>query len=461
MPSLGLAMIVKDGAKTLRHCLASVVGVVDQIVIADTGSTDGTPELARELGAEVFDFPWQDSFAEARNSAVGKLTTDWALVLDDDEELDARARTKLPALLNNSGMGGYLVTLRNYLPVRFCEGGHAPSAQPIDAAVARAKNARSVAEFELCRLFRRHPKIYYSGRVHESVDASIHALGLELGSGNFAIHHFGHLCGSADELKEKDLLYRKLSHLKSKDRPNDSQAWTELGLVEYERFKNYSTAIECFKKALALDPKSNNVPYLSLANLYLEIRAEERALALLACVNMKGKQAGEKEQICGDAFYNLGRLRASRAAYLRALAILPCDPRILSKLGLTEVRMGLKKSGFSRLKTALKETPELVEMHDRMIKAFIVADMLPQAAEEAELVAVGFPNPATILRAAVLRAQMREWHLAQETIQRGLQLFPQDKELLDVKTELEEKMATSIHEGVLKVNAAPGLHPAM
>jgi hypothetical protein len=100
-------------------------------------------------------------------------------------------------------------------------------------------------------------------------------------------------------------------------------------------------------------------------------------------------------------------------------------------------------------------------MHDRMIKAFIVADMLPQAAEEAELVAVGFPNPATILRAAVLRAQTREWHLAQETIQRGLQLFPQDKELLDVKTELEEKMATSIHEGVLKVNAAPGLHPAM
>jgi tetratricopeptide (TPR) repeat protein len=450
MPSLGLAIIVKDGVKTLRDCLASVSSVVDQIVIADTGSTDGTPTLARELGAEVFDFPWRDSFAEARNASMRKLNTDWVLVLDDDEELDAQARTRLPALLNDSRMGGYLVTLRNYLPVRFCEGGHAPSAQPIDAAVPRAENARSVADFELCRLFRRHPKIYYGGRVHESVDASIHALGLGLGSGNFVIHHFGHLSGSADELKEKDQLYRKLSHLKSRDRPNDSQAWTELGLVEYERFKNYSTAIECFKRALVLDPKSNNVPYLSLANLYLEIRAEELVLALLACVNMKGKQAGEKEQICGDALYNLGRLKESRAAYLRALAILPRNPRILSKLGLTEVRMGLKKSGFSRLKAALKETPELVEMHDRMIKAYIVADMPPQAAEEAELVAFGFPNPATLLRAAVLRAQMQEWEPAQEIIVRGLQLFPEDQELLSVKAELAKKMGPVARGAVLK-----------
>jgi tetratricopeptide (TPR) repeat protein len=234
-----------------------------------------------------------------------------------------------------------------------------------------------------------------------------------------------------------------------------------LGLVEYERFKNYSTAIECFKRAFVLDPKSNNVPYLSLANLYLEIRAEDRALALLARVNMKGKEAGEKEQLCGDALYNLGRLKESRAAYLRALAILPRNPRILSKLGLTEVRLGLKKAGFSRLKAALKETPELVEMHDRMIKACMVADMLPQAADEAELVAMGFPNPATILRAAVLRAQLQEWNQAQEIILWGLQLFPRDQELLKVNAELEKKTMPVAHGGVLDGSASPGLHPTM
>jgi glycosyltransferase involved in cell wall biosynthesis len=101
MPSLGLAMIVKNGAKTLRQCLASVAGVTNQVVIADTGSTDGSAPLARELGANVFDFPWQDHFAQARNAAVQALTTDWVLVMDDDEELAPEARAEIPSLLGN------------------------------------------------------------------------------------------------------------------------------------------------------------------------------------------------------------------------------------------------------------------------------------------------------------------------------------------------------------------------
>src|SRR5277367_1611612 len=130
MPSLGLAMIVKNGASTLRECLAIVAGLADQIVIADTGSTDGTAPLARELGATVFDVPWQDDFSHARNAALQALTTDWALVMDDDEELDPEARAKIPSLIENAAVGGYCLTLRNYLPVRFGLGGHAPSVEP-------------------------------------------------------------------------------------------------------------------------------------------------------------------------------------------------------------------------------------------------------------------------------------------------------------------------------------------
>ena len=77
MASLGLAMIVKHSAHSLRECLGSVAGLTDEIVIADTGSTDGSPQLARDLGAKVFDFAWQDDFARARNAAPQALTTDW------------------------------------------------------------------------------------------------------------------------------------------------------------------------------------------------------------------------------------------------------------------------------------------------------------------------------------------------------------------------------------------------
>jgi glycosyltransferase involved in cell wall biosynthesis len=432
-------MIVKDGARTLRNCLASVAGLVDQIVVADTGSSDGSAQLARDLGAEVFDIPWQEDFAQARNAALRALSTEWVLVMDDDEELDPPARTKITPLLENAGVGGYLVTLRNHIPVKFGAGGHAPSIKSNDSTVPRAERARAYADFALCRLFRRHPGIYYVGRVHEHVEPRIQALGLKLAPADFVIHHFGHLCSPA-ELRAKNEFYRKLGQLKVKDNPNDPEAWVELGLQEYEQFRNYSAGIECFKKALALKPGYSSVPALSLANLYIDIHAEDRALELLSAFPMTGRAAGAKEHIRGDAFYNLGRLKEARSAYVRALTILSEDALIASKLGLTEVRLGLKKNGLARLTKALRENPEEFEVHDRMIKAYILMNMVPQAAEAAERLAIEIPNPATVLRAASIRAQLKEWKPAAEIILHGLQKFPHNQELLRAKAELGREL---------------------
>jgi len=444
MPTLGLAMIVKNGAKTLQNCLTSIAGVMDQIVVADTGSTDGTQELARSLGAQVIDHPWQDDFAEARNAAVQALTTDWALVMDDDEELDAGAREKIRPLLERANVGGYLITLRNYIPVKYGSGGHGAAAQPNVAPVPRSEGAGAYTDFALCRLFRRHPEIYYEGRVHEHVEPRIRALGLQVEPSDLIIHHFGLLVAN-DELHAKDEFYRKLGLLKLQDNPNDPQAWIEMGLQEYEQFKNYSGGIECFKRALALNPRCSNVPYLSLANLYVEIDDNNRALELLSAVPMKGREAGAKEHVRGDALYNLGRLKEARTAYLEALHILADDARIISKLGLTEVRLGMKKNGLARLGKALKTNPEMYEMHDRMIKGYIVANMMAQAAETAERLAVALPHPAMILRAASIRAQMQDAKAVEELIERGLKQFPDSAELLKAKAELKpgKKAATA------------------
>ena len=92
MPTVGLSMIVKNEAQTLAACLQSVSGVVSQIVIADTGSTDNTADIAREFGATVISVPWENHFANARNAALQLMQTDWVLVLDADEELDGEAR---------------------------------------------------------------------------------------------------------------------------------------------------------------------------------------------------------------------------------------------------------------------------------------------------------------------------------------------------------------------------------
>jgi glycosyltransferase involved in cell wall biosynthesis len=122
MASLGLSMIVKNAADTIRPCLESVHEMVDQIVIADTGCTDNTCDIAREFGATIISFPWDNNFAAARNAALKSMTTDWVLMLDADEELDADAHNHLPALLGAAGVGGYVTPIRNYMLSRFNRG---------------------------------------------------------------------------------------------------------------------------------------------------------------------------------------------------------------------------------------------------------------------------------------------------------------------------------------------------
>jgi glycosyltransferase involved in cell wall biosynthesis len=90
---------VKNEQENLQRCLASVEEVFDEIIVVDTGSTDRTKEIARELGAKVFDFEWVDSFAAARNEALSHATGDYAFWLDADDVVEPVERVKLLALL--------------------------------------------------------------------------------------------------------------------------------------------------------------------------------------------------------------------------------------------------------------------------------------------------------------------------------------------------------------------------
>ncbi len=85
--SIALAMIVKDGERSIERALRSVQPYVDRMVVVDTGSSDGTADLARDAGALVQRFTWCDDFSAARNAALEAAKADWNLVLDCDEWL--------------------------------------------------------------------------------------------------------------------------------------------------------------------------------------------------------------------------------------------------------------------------------------------------------------------------------------------------------------------------------------
>ena len=87
MPAISLCMIVRNEADVLGRCLASVRAAVDEIIIVDTGSTDGTADIARSFGAHVIPFKWIDDFAAARNASFAAATCPYILWLDADDIL--------------------------------------------------------------------------------------------------------------------------------------------------------------------------------------------------------------------------------------------------------------------------------------------------------------------------------------------------------------------------------------
>jgi tetratricopeptide (TPR) repeat protein len=438
--TLGLSMIVKNEAHTLRMCLKSVQEIVSQIVVADTGSSDGSADIAREFGATVITVPWESDFAKARNTALAAVETDWVLVLDADEELDRGSAKKIPALMKHQGVGGYLTPIRNYVPSATGRGWDR-AVQPNDSGHPRAQDAPAYFVHENCRLFRRSSEIRFLGRVHELVEHSIKAAGLKLLPSDVLIHHFGQLA-QQETRKNKAVAYLDLLRLKVQELPNEPMAWLQLGLQEYECFHQAKEPLRCFERALELQPKALQ-GWLFKGMIHLDLGNYEQALADLERVRPDAASQPFCEHLRGDALHNLGRLQESREAYLRSAKLTHGDPVVNSKLGYTEVRLGLAKQGISRLKRAMESAPDVGEIRERLMKAYIATDQLLAAGEQAEQLARIESTSKSYLRAISVWMHAKSRDRALQTLIQALRLFPEAAELQAAVSELTGHAASA------------------
>ncbi|MEF9991686.1 MAG: glycosyltransferase [Romboutsia sp.] len=115
MISISLCMIVRDEEDVIERCLKSVVGVYDELIIVDTGSTDKTKEISQKYTDNIYDFEWINDFSKARNFSFEKATKDYILWLDADEFLNEECREKLIFLKSSICTDIDIISLQTYM----------------------------------------------------------------------------------------------------------------------------------------------------------------------------------------------------------------------------------------------------------------------------------------------------------------------------------------------------------
>ncbi len=113
MASLSVILITKNEAANIRDCLESAAWA-DEIIVVDSGSTDDTVAICKELGAQVHEHDWP-GFGIQKNRALEYATKDWVLSLDADERVTPELRAELiQAMQGKSAQGFYLPRLSQF-----------------------------------------------------------------------------------------------------------------------------------------------------------------------------------------------------------------------------------------------------------------------------------------------------------------------------------------------------------
>ncbi len=311
---LSLCMIVRDNEEIIRDALTSIKPWVDEMIVVDTGSKDRTADIAKELGAKVFKFPWCDDFSAARNYSLEQATGDWLFWMDSDDTIDAKQGRKLRELVDGTHQKNVLgYVMQVHCPSRSSHGTH-----------------EDVTVVDHIKLFRNRDDLRFEHRIHEQIIPAIRRAGGDVAWTDIFVTHSG-----SDQTEEghQQKLDRdfQLLHLDLEERPDHPFVLFNLGMT-------YADA----------DQPEEAILYL---NRCLEVSSPQeshirKAYALLVSSLQRLERYAEGEEICDQGLthysddaellfrsamlhHHFGHLKEAETAY-RAILTNQSDPHFSS-----------------------------------------------------------------------------------------------------------------------------------
>lgn len=228
---LSICIITKNEQNNLDRCLHSLSEFPFELVVADTGSTDHTLEIARKYTNSVYEFAWCDDFSKAKNYVVSKASHDMVFILDSDEYVRHIHLKKLAELIQKFPEKVGRIQLYNQL-----EQGH---------------EIRESKEY-INRIFNR--KLFrYEGRIHEQI-VSANGKPYSTYLAPVTINHSGYLLSEEARVQKAQ---RNIQLLEQELKQGvDPYILSQLG-KSYYIIHNYQKATKYFGEALSfdLDPK--------------------------------------------------------------------------------------------------------------------------------------------------------------------------------------------------------------
>ena len=439
---ISLAMIVKNEGDALARCLESVKSLVDEMIIVDTGSTDGTIDIAKSFGAQVRRYKWRDDFAAARNESLNYCNGDWVLILDADEAIDRLDHEKIKNACLRPFADAYEVTNRNYMytstvrshdigSVANKPDGLKKSDKPIYSEGKELPFYADMAgSLRLAKIFN---GLAFSERIHETLGKSLVAYGKIIKPLDVVIHHYGNLY--KERLERKAPYYLELARLEADENPADVMAQFNL-LQQALVAKQWDVALKTARTSLKLTSSVHPLVYYGAGVALQQLGRHGEAIEYFDV--LLGKDPDHILAILakGVSKEALGDVDAGRGLIMKAMEKQP--DYLPARASLAELELRLKNFNAARKITldAMKISPKEPAIYNLLVKIELARNNQGQAARDAMFGLRNCPSGGEGLwhrLAAVYLIQSGDRLAAGDILGLGLKAFPHDPNLARLK----------------------------